>query len=223
MSKFKNVFKNLRLKKGLTQDELAVALGMSKSAISMYENGNREPDFETLEAIADYFNVDMNQLHGWEEEISSLEKQRVFYKRKIDRGEDEEHIFDMLDMLDMIDENIEIVMERLFPSSAPLSDMDEALAHRFREISGKFPSDEELKSMRMIVDSAFALIKRKDKDVGLNDLASVKEPVSDYLEAPTNTLKEQPDDDYQTSKAAHHDGPTDEEELRLLQEDMDEL
>lgn len=28
----------------------------------MYENGNREPDFETLEAIADYFNVDMNYL-----------------------------------------------------------------------------------------------------------------------------------------------------------------
>jgi repressor LexA len=28
----------------------------------MYENGNREPDFETLETIADYFNVDMNFL-----------------------------------------------------------------------------------------------------------------------------------------------------------------
>jgi transcriptional regulator with XRE-family HTH domain len=25
----------------------------------MYENGQREPDFETLEALADYFNVDM--------------------------------------------------------------------------------------------------------------------------------------------------------------------
>ncbi len=35
---------------------------ISKSAISMYENGNREPDFETLEAIADFFNVDINLL-----------------------------------------------------------------------------------------------------------------------------------------------------------------
>lgn len=31
----------------------------------MYENGNREPDFETLEAFADYFNVDMNYLTGY--------------------------------------------------------------------------------------------------------------------------------------------------------------
>lgn len=30
----------------------------------MYENGEREPDFETLEAIADFFNVDMDYLIG---------------------------------------------------------------------------------------------------------------------------------------------------------------
>jgi len=34
----------------------------------MYERGEREPDFETLEAIADYFNVDMNYLTGWEDD-----------------------------------------------------------------------------------------------------------------------------------------------------------
>ena len=28
----------------------------------MYENGNREPNFETLELFADFFNVDMNTL-----------------------------------------------------------------------------------------------------------------------------------------------------------------
>ena len=28
----------------------------------MYENGNREPKFETLETLADFFNVDMNTL-----------------------------------------------------------------------------------------------------------------------------------------------------------------
>ena len=30
----------------------------------MYENGSREPDYETLEAIADYFNVDIDYLLG---------------------------------------------------------------------------------------------------------------------------------------------------------------
>ena len=64
MGDFKNVFRNLRIRSGYTQDGLAEALGLSRSAVSMYENGNREPDFETLEKIADFFNVDMNYLLG---------------------------------------------------------------------------------------------------------------------------------------------------------------
>lgn len=64
MSTFSNRLRDLRREKKMTQDELAKVLGISKSAVSMYENGNREPDFETLEAIADFFNVDMNYLLG---------------------------------------------------------------------------------------------------------------------------------------------------------------
>lgn len=48
---------SLRKQDGLTQLQLANALGVSKSSIGMWETGGREPDFETLEAIADYFNV----------------------------------------------------------------------------------------------------------------------------------------------------------------------
>ena len=60
---FKDRFRLLRDSRHLSQDELARQLGVSKSAISMYENGNREPkDLETLEKIADFFNVDMNYL-----------------------------------------------------------------------------------------------------------------------------------------------------------------
>lgn len=51
--------KYLRKQDGETQQQLATALKISKSTISMYENGQREPDFETLEAIADHYNVDI--------------------------------------------------------------------------------------------------------------------------------------------------------------------
>ena len=64
MGKFQNVLKSLRTSHGLTQDELAKSLKMSRSTIGMYEKGAREPDFETLEAIADFFNVDMDYLIG---------------------------------------------------------------------------------------------------------------------------------------------------------------
>lgn len=64
MGKFQNLLKSLRLSRGLTQEELAKSLQISRSTIGMYENGAREPDFETLELIADYFNVDIDYLLG---------------------------------------------------------------------------------------------------------------------------------------------------------------
>lgn len=64
MGDFQNVFKKLRLSHGYTQAELADALGISRSRIGMYETGAREPDFETLEIIADFFNVDTDYLLG---------------------------------------------------------------------------------------------------------------------------------------------------------------
>lgn len=54
----------LRERKEMTQQQLADALKISRSTIGMYEKGNREPDFETLELIADFFNVDMGRLIG---------------------------------------------------------------------------------------------------------------------------------------------------------------
>ena len=67
MGDFPNVFKSLRIKSGLTQQQMAEKLGLSRSTIGMYENGEREPSFEILEHIADLFNVDMNYLIGKKE------------------------------------------------------------------------------------------------------------------------------------------------------------
>lgn len=62
MAEFAKIFKKLRLKRELSQSRLADQLGISKSAVNMYERGDRRPDFETAEVIADFFNVDMNYL-----------------------------------------------------------------------------------------------------------------------------------------------------------------
>ena len=64
---FSEQLKKLRKERGLTQEQLASLLKISKSAISMYENGNRTPDFETLELIADFFNVNLSYLIGEEQ------------------------------------------------------------------------------------------------------------------------------------------------------------
>lgn len=64
MSSFKTVLKSLRNSRNLTQEELAQKLNIGRSRISMYESGQREPDFETTELIADFFNVDVDYLLG---------------------------------------------------------------------------------------------------------------------------------------------------------------
>lgn len=64
MANFSDRLKELRKSSELTIRELAEYLGVAKSTINMYERGKREPAFATLEAIADYFNVDMDYLLG---------------------------------------------------------------------------------------------------------------------------------------------------------------
>ena len=64
MGNFNDMLKYLRVREKMSQAELADKLGVSKSTVGMYELGKREPDFETLEAIADLYNVDMNFLLG---------------------------------------------------------------------------------------------------------------------------------------------------------------
>ncbi len=49
--------KTMRQSRKMTQADLAKAINQSQSSITMYETGRREPDFETLEALADVFNV----------------------------------------------------------------------------------------------------------------------------------------------------------------------
>ncbi len=64
MNEFKDMLKFFRMREHLSQRELASRLGISTSAVSMYEVGKREPDFETEERIADFFNIDLNTLRG---------------------------------------------------------------------------------------------------------------------------------------------------------------
>lgn len=64
MGTFGQRLKELRNERGISQNELSKHIGVSKSSVNMYERDEREPGFETLEAIADFFNVNMDYLLG---------------------------------------------------------------------------------------------------------------------------------------------------------------
>lgn len=56
--------KELREKHNISQVKLAMELHLNQNSISRYENGEREADYNTLIAFADYFNVSVDYLLG---------------------------------------------------------------------------------------------------------------------------------------------------------------
>ncbi len=65
---FKERLKELRIEKGLTQTQLAKELRVNQRTISNWEVGERQPDLDTLEVIAKYFNVSYDYLLGLTDE-----------------------------------------------------------------------------------------------------------------------------------------------------------
>ena len=76
-NKYGNRLRELREQRQYTQETLAKLLNTSRSRIAMYERGERQPDFEMQEAIADFFNVTIDYLFGRETPTSDKDGQTV--------------------------------------------------------------------------------------------------------------------------------------------------
>ena len=61
---FYNRLKKLRVENDLLQKNLAQMLGLAQTTIANYEQGKRFPDEETLQKIADFFNISLDYLLG---------------------------------------------------------------------------------------------------------------------------------------------------------------
>lgn len=57
--------RNLIEQQGITQKELAIKLSITPSALGNYVQNTREPDYNTLVKIADYFQVSTDCLLGY--------------------------------------------------------------------------------------------------------------------------------------------------------------
>lgn len=78
---FSNTLRELRKARNISMKQLGEIIGLSESAISLYETGKREPDYATLTKLADYFNVTVDYLMGRSEEknnpLTPEESERV--------------------------------------------------------------------------------------------------------------------------------------------------
>lgn len=62
----------LREKRGLTQEELATKIGISRASLSHYEKNRRDPDYTILTKLADFFKVSIDYLLGRTDDPSNF-------------------------------------------------------------------------------------------------------------------------------------------------------
>ena len=71
---FNEKLQELRKQKGLTQEELAVSLYVSRTAISKWESGRGYPNIESLKDIANFFSVTVDELLSTDEVLTIAEE-----------------------------------------------------------------------------------------------------------------------------------------------------
>jgi transcriptional regulator with XRE-family HTH domain len=76
-----NIGENLvrkRKEKGITQDELARFIGVSKASVSKWETGHSYPDVVFLPQLAAYFDISLDELMGYEPQMTDDDIRKLF-------------------------------------------------------------------------------------------------------------------------------------------------
>lgn len=73
--KIGSFIKELRKEKGLTQEQLAEQLNVSRRTVSRWETGDNLPDLDILIEMADYYDIDLRELLDGERKSEKMNKE----------------------------------------------------------------------------------------------------------------------------------------------------
>lgn len=90
---FNEKLQELRKQRGLTQEALADALYVSRTAVSKWESGRGYPNIDSLKAIARFFSVSIDSLLSGDEMLTIAEETQKLQKNQL-----RTQIFGMLDL-----------------------------------------------------------------------------------------------------------------------------
>ncbi len=76
-----------RREKALTQDDLAQYMGVSKASVSKWETGQSYPDITFLPKLAAFFNISIDDLLGYEPQMSQGEIRRLYQTLAVGFGQ----------------------------------------------------------------------------------------------------------------------------------------
>lgn len=85
-----NIAKTLvvkRREKGITQDELAAYIGVTKASVSKWERGQSYPDITFLPQLAAYFNVSIDDLIGYAPQMTDEDIKKLYHRLASDFAE----------------------------------------------------------------------------------------------------------------------------------------
>lgn len=157
--------RTLREERHLSQEKLAVELGVSRMTVNNYENEKRAPDIDFVGHIADYFGVTVGYLMGATEyrykqdEIISLKRAETLFRimEKLPQPEIQEMISSLIETLeksvelDMTDEIVHVVNM--------LCVQVRRLLYSYENLKG------EIADPRVVYDAAFQSIKQITQEV----------------------------------------------------------
>ena len=103
---FHEKLQELRKKKGLTQEELAENLYVSRTAISKWESGRGWPSLESLKEISGFFQVSIDDLLSGDDLLSLAEKEKRLSIQMV-----KERLFGMVDICSIL-----LILLPLYPN-----------------------------------------------------------------------------------------------------------
>ena len=104
---FNEKLQELRKSKGLTQEELAEALFVSRTAISKWESGRGYPNIDSLKEISKFFSVSIDDLLSGEKLLSIAEKENNSNMRGVCNS-----LFGLVDLFSVI-----LIILPLYPNT----------------------------------------------------------------------------------------------------------
>ena len=93
MMEFGQKLQELRKQKGMTQEELAQALYVSRAAVSKWESGRGYPNIDSLKAIAKFYSVTVDALLSGEEILTIAKEDQMLKEKQV-----RDRVFALLDV-----------------------------------------------------------------------------------------------------------------------------
>ena len=145
-----NRLKELRQKNSLTLEKMGEKVGIAKNTLSRYESGKREPKLEVWQKLADFFNVSVPYLQGFETQVPNrLRELRrshgLTLKDTVEKVKEQEALIITADALAKYErgdrepklENLQKLADFFNVSVPYLQGLDEHTSNRLKELRDK--------------------------------------------------------------------------------------